>query len=79
MFHTGNYLFSQDWFATVQDVLHADWQDVWHSPQPPVASVFCKDAAFNVLTSFIVNIPFRSDSPVKGNAGKTTKCQSHAI
>jgi len=27
--------FSQLWFPTVQDVLHADWQDVWHSPQPP--------------------------------------------
>ncbi len=26
--------FSQRWFASVQDVLQADWQDVWHSPQP---------------------------------------------
>jgi len=34
------YLFSQAWFATVHDVLHADWQDVWHSPQPPVLTVF---------------------------------------
>ena len=28
-------LFSQVWFPTVQLVLHADWQDVWHSPHPP--------------------------------------------
>ena len=26
--------FSQVWFPTVQDVLHADWHDVWHSPHP---------------------------------------------
>jgi hypothetical protein len=26
-------LFSQGWLATVQLVLQADWQDVWHSPQ----------------------------------------------
>jgi hypothetical protein len=32
--HIGQ-LFSQGWFATPQDVLHADWQEVWHSPQPP--------------------------------------------
>ncbi len=26
---------SQVWLPTVQLVLHADWQDVWHSPHPP--------------------------------------------
>ena len=33
----GNYFFSFShcWFAIPQDVLQADWQDVWHSPQPP--------------------------------------------
>jgi len=34
-----DYCFSQGWLATPQDVLQADWQDVWHSPQPP----FCTD------------------------------------
>jgi hypothetical protein len=29
------FLFSHFWFATVQEVLQADWQEVWHSPQPP--------------------------------------------
>jgi hypothetical protein len=33
----------------VQDVLHADWHEVWHSPQPPVLTVAAKDLAFNVL------------------------------
>ena len=33
-------LFSHCWFATPQDVLQADWQDVWHSPQPPLTTVF---------------------------------------
>jgi len=30
--------FSHFWLATVQLVLQADWQDVWHSPQatPPL-------------------------------------------
>jgi hypothetical protein len=28
-------LFSQAWFAIPQLVLHALWQEVWHSPQPP--------------------------------------------
>jgi hypothetical protein len=28
-------LFSQGWLATPQLVLHALWQEVWHSPQPP--------------------------------------------
>jgi hypothetical protein len=27
-------LFSQDWLPTVHEVLHADWHEVWHSPQP---------------------------------------------
>src|SRR5699024_12813787 len=27
--------FLQLWLATVQLVLQADWQEAWHSPQPP--------------------------------------------
>lgn len=46
-----NYLFSHGWFATPQEVLHADWHDVWHSPQPP--SQFVK---FLVLIVFILLI-----------------------
>jgi hypothetical protein len=26
-------VFTHFWFATVQEVLHADWQEAWHSPQ----------------------------------------------
>ena len=29
------YSFSHFWLATPQLVLQADWQEVWHSPQPP--------------------------------------------
>ena len=43
------YLFSQLWFPTVQEVLHADWQEVWHSPHPPFFTVFCKFFVFRVL------------------------------
>jgi len=28
-------LFSHCWLAMPQLVLQADWQEVWHSPQPP--------------------------------------------
>ena len=38
-------LFSHFWFATPQEVLQADWQEVWHSPQPPVSSLFSMDYA----------------------------------
>ena len=48
------YLFSQLWFPTVQDVLHADWQDVWHSPHPPFFTVLFRVCVFNVLMCFIV-------------------------
>ena len=41
-FNVCNYLlsllstvFSHCWFAMPQLVLQADWQEVWHSPQPP--------------------------------------------
>ena len=46
------FLLSQTWLPTVQDVLHADWQDAWHSPQPPVLSVFCIVGLLTVLMCF---------------------------
>jgi hypothetical protein len=42
----------------VQEVLHADWQDVWHSPQPPFAALFFKVAPARVLMNFTKNPPF---------------------
>ena len=48
-----SYLCSQLWFPTVQDVLHADWQDVWHSPQPPFFMLFFSVLALSVFTCFI--------------------------
>ena len=42
------FLFSHFWFATVQDVLQADWQEVWHSPQPPWAALCFSVAPFKV-------------------------------
>jgi hypothetical protein len=43
----------------VQEVLHADWQEVWHSPHPPFFMVFCNLLVFNVLMCFIVISPFK--------------------
>ena len=39
----------QTWLPTVQLVLHALWQEVWHSPQPPVLRVFWSFWALIVL------------------------------
>jgi hypothetical protein len=44
---------SQLWFATVQLVLQADWQDAWHSPQPPLASVLFSIFVLSVFISFV--------------------------
>ena len=46
--------FSQVWFPTVQDVLQADWQDVWHSLHPPFFIVSFKLLPVNVLICFIL-------------------------
>lgn len=51
------YLFcSHVWLPTVQDVLHADWQDVWHSPHPPFFKLLFMVCVFNVFTCFMVMI-----------------------
>ena len=42
---------SQGWFATPHEVLQADWQDVWHSPQPP--SQFVRFLVLSVIILFI--------------------------
>jgi hypothetical protein len=55
----------QTWLPTVQLVLQADWQEVWHSPQPPVLAVFCRDSVLIVrirlamiilLNTYCINI-----------------------
>ena len=38
------FYLSHSWFATVQEVLQADWQEVWHSPHPPFAALCFKVA-----------------------------------
>jgi len=47
------YWFSHFWLATVQEVLQADWQEVWHSPQPPLAALAFRVAPFKVWICFI--------------------------
>ncbi len=43
------FLCSHFWLATVQEVLQADWQEVWHSPQPPWEALCFKVAPLSVL------------------------------
>ena len=45
--------FSQLWFPTVQEVLHADWQEVWHSPHPPFFMDSFRFLVVKVLMCFI--------------------------
>ena len=46
--------FSQLWLPTVQEVLHADWQEVWHSPHPPFFMDSFKVLLFKVFTCFMI-------------------------
>jgi hypothetical protein len=48
---------SQAWLPTVQEVLQADWQDVWHSPHPPVIKVFLSAVPLRVLMCFFMLPP----------------------
>ena len=48
-------LFSQGWFATPQLVLHALWQEVWHSPQPPLTALLAISRVFRVTICFMIN------------------------
>jgi hypothetical protein len=49
---------SHCWFTMLQDVLLADWQEVWHSPQPPFNADFAKSLVAMVLILFICTISF---------------------
>lgn len=49
------FLFSQDWFAIPQEVLQADWHDVWHAPQPPVFALSFRLRVFNEMILFKTN------------------------
>jgi hypothetical protein len=49
--------FSHCWLATPHDVLQADWQDVWHSPQPPFFTEAVRSLVSIVLILSIVISP----------------------
>ena len=46
-------LFSHFWLAMPQLVLQADWQEVWHSPQPPFCALAQRLRVFMVTMCFI--------------------------
>ena len=49
-------VFSHFWFATPQLVLQADWQEVWHSPQPPFLALSHRLRVSRVLILSIICI-----------------------
>jgi len=66
----GLYLFSQDWFETVHDVLQALWHEVRHSPQPVFAAVA---SFFAIVTICFILVPpsgFLSNYNMNGPARK---------
>jgi len=52
------FLFSHFWLATPQEVLQADWQEVWHSPQPPFLTLFLRSRVVRVRILFMVHLLF---------------------
>ena len=73
-------LFSHFWFATPQEVLQADWQEVWHSPwYVPLYSLWTTpDAArtANVSCKYDNTVSRRcqvSRCPASGKAGSPVK------
>ena len=57
-FRTGHFTASHFWLATVQEVLHADWQEDWHLPQPPFSAEALRLALLIVLICFKGNTSF---------------------
>jgi len=64
------YFCSHFWLATPQEVLQADWQEVWHSPQPPFLTLSQRLRVFRVLILFMMIgshlIEFLSCSALRG-------------
>ena len=58
-----SYSLSHFWLATVQEVLQADWQEAWHSPQPPFAADSFRFALFSVLMCFVAFIKITLSEP----------------
>jgi hypothetical protein len=48
--------FSHFWLATPQLVLQADWQEVWHSPQPPFLALSHRLRVSRVLILSMITI-----------------------
>ena len=49
---------SHFWLATVQEVLQADWQELWHLPQPPFSAEAFRLALLIVVMCFKMNTSF---------------------
>ncbi len=55
------YFCSHFWLATPQEVLQADWQEVWHSPQPPFLALSQRLRVSKVLILFMISPPIGSE------------------
>jgi hypothetical protein len=64
------HLFSHFWLATPQLVLQADWQEVWHSPQPPFLALSHRLRVSRVLILSMVILPSLKKFKFTGSAAR---------
>ena len=57
LFRPQPFLLRHFWLATVQDVLHALWQDAWHSPQPVAMPALMQGFCIVVMCFIVENPP----------------------
>ena len=57
LFRPQSFLLRHFWLATVQDVLHALWQDAWHSPQPVAMPALMQGFCIVVMCFIVENPP----------------------
>ena len=57
LFSLLSLVLSHCWFAMPQLVLQADWQEVWHSPQPPFFALSHRLRVSMVLICFMMGLP----------------------
>ena len=68
-------LFSQRWLAMPQLVLQADWQEVWHSPQPPLAALSQRLRVFRVTICFIMESSLWFSTIIYHRSGHKSSCR----
>ncbi len=73
------FVLSHFWFAMPQLVLHADWQEVWHSPQPPFLALSQRLRVWIVWICFIMIASISYSASIIADAKTAVNSRQHAI